>query len=205
MRKFLVTSLLLGISIHAIFHATGLYPYVRSILRPLRPSMNDTRSDDIFISRKQPKGTVLLVHGMNFDASKMEPLGREMAQFGFEVFIPRLAGHRGLRSETHEYTAEKWSDQMLAWSDRLKPRKICSGFSLGGLLVVQNYLEGRIDCDRFLLFAPALALRTPIPVAEWVEKLWPMAFSIPSGIPDDYKHFSILGLATTFPIWIFRS
>jgi esterase/lipase len=137
---------------------------------------------------------------MNFEASKLIPLGEVLHQMGYKVLIPRLAAHRGDAEETKRDPTAIWQQQFEKWRTEIQGPLVCMGYSLGGLLVTSEHLKGRLQCERFILFAPALAARTSLSTVKFVEKIWPADWMIPSGIPDNYKHFTYLGLAPSFAL-----
>jgi alpha-beta hydrolase superfamily lysophospholipase len=169
--KWTLTLLVAAISYG--LYSTGLYVYFKSIARPIQPSGFETADQDIVFKVPRPRGTVLLLHGMNFEASKLIPLGEVLHQMGYKVLIPRLAAHRGDAEDTKRDPTAIWQQQFEKWRTEIQGPLVCMGYSLGGLLVTSEHLKGRLQCERFILFAPALAARTSLSTVKFVEKIWP--------------------------------
>ncbi len=183
-----------------LLHTWGVWGYIRSVAGPIQPSPNSHKSAGTLLYKAFAKGEVLLIHGLNFDADKLLPLAHVFHEAGYQVKVPRLAGHRGNLKETFSDTSQAWNDQFNEFNKDFKTPEVCSGYSLGGLLPVERFLNGKLNCERFVLFAPAFSTNTPGRAAEFLEAVLPRDFQVPSGIPGDYKHFAHLGLGPTFAL-----
>ncbi len=200
-RYWLIAIILLPVIALMYFsNSWGAWTYVRSLWRNHAPSPNAHRNDDLFLAADKARGSVLLLHGLNFEASKLRSLGEVFRSEGFDVMIPRLAGHRGQVEETLVDPLQLWFGQVHEWQVSLKKPIICAGYSMGGLLLVERHLAEKIKCHRFILFAPALAIRTPGFLAEWLERWTPRHFKYPSGIPPEYVHFDHVGLGPSYAL-----
>ncbi len=188
--------LLVGLAYYS--YTWGVWNYVFSVSGNIAPSPNARRSDDTYFKAESPKGNVLLMHGLNFDASKLHDLAGVFLAQNHGVLVPRLSGHRGAMSETLIVPTEIWLKQVEEWQAGLEKPLVCAGYSLGGLLVTERYLKGALDCEKFVLFAPAFALRTPNSVAKFFRAMMPSSFTVPSGIPHAYMHFDHPGIGPTF-------
>lgn len=199
-KKFaaVLTVALLGIAY--LIYSWGLWTYFFSVSGEIPPSPNARRSDDTFLKADHPKGSVLLLHGLNFDASKLHDLGHLFVAQDYGVLVPRLIGHRGRIEETLSLPTEQWFAQIREWSAGLEKPMVCAGYSLGGLLVTERFLKGELECSSFILFAPAFALRTPGFLTDFLERMTPSSFTVPSGIPLEYMHFDHPGLGPTYAL-----
>lgn len=171
-----------------------------SVSGDIAPSPNARRSDDTFFKAEKERGRLLLLHGLNFDASKLHDLAQVFVGADHSVLVPRLVGHRGSIEETMSVPTELWLKQIEDWQAGLEKPIVCAGYSLGGLLVTERYLKGALDCEKFVLFAPALALKTPNFVAKFLKAMTPSSTTVPSGIPPAYMHFDHPGLGPTFAL-----
>lgn len=186
------------LSVGYLSFAWGVWPYVFSVSGTIMPSPNTKKTAGNMLFKPNAKGEVLLVHGLNFEADKMMPLAHVFFDAGFLVKVPRLAGHRGNLAETFYDPTPNWIAQFGEIAKQEKGPTVCAGYSMGGLLVVERFLAGQIQCAKFVLFAPAFASLTPEYAAAFLQAVLPASFQVPSGIPGDYKHFDRLGLAPTF-------
>jgi len=202
MRKAALYTLIAGFTVLSVlayyFYTWGIWNYVFSVRGTIRPSPNAHLSDDSFLKAEPPLGSVLLLHGLNFESSKMQEIAHIFLERKYSVLIPRLSGHRGAIEETLTVPTETWFKQFAEWKTALEKPLICAGYSLGGLLVTERYLSGELDCEKFILFAPAFALRTPHFVAELFAAITPSSLTVPSGIPHAYMHFDHPGIGPTF-------
>lgn len=196
----IAAALLLGALAIYLVYSWGLWTYAISISGDIAPSPNARRSDDVFLRAERPKGSILLLHGLNFDASKLIPLAELLRNNGYSVLVPRLVGHRGAIEETLTVPTELWFNQIAEWQAGLERPLICVGYSLGGLLVLERQLQAELKCERMILFAPALRLRTPGMLAEFFMRMTPSSFTVPSGIPNAYMHFDHPGLGPTYAL-----
>lgn len=185
----------------------GGVAYFKGAWQPRTPSPNEDKTEDRFFERVGARGSVLLLHGLNFEAEAMYSLGQIFHDLGFQVLVPRLAGHRGRVEETYEDLLPTWRQQLIGWHDRLLPSQaraeastpiVCAGYSLGALFLVEEFLLGHLDCDQFVLFSPALALRSPQWLNHLARSIFPKSFTVQSGIPQNYKHFASLGMGSSF-------
>ncbi len=199
-KKFAIFLAVLCLILGYLSYSWGLWTYIFSISGTVPPSPNARRSDDTFFKADGATGRVLLVHGLNFDASKLHPLAELFVAEKQSVLVPRLAGHRGAIEETLSVPTEIWFSQVREWKAGLESPLTCAGYSLGGLLVTERYLKGELECSGFVLFAPAFALRTPGVLADFLIRMTPSSFTVPSGIPQAYMHFDHPGLGPTYAL-----
>jgi len=183
-----------------VIHSWGIYHYLISVVHAPAPSPNSKKSAGTLMFKPFKKGEALLIHGLNFDADKLLPAGMLIHQAGFQVTIPRLAGHRGILSETFGNPVPAWQGQFEEFNRGFNAPGVCAGYSMGGLLVVERFLAGKLNCASFVLFAPAFATYTPDFGADFLRWILPERFQVRSGIPGDYKHFDHLGLGPTWGV-----
>lgn len=184
------------------FKSWGIVHYVSGAFSSHAPSPYADRSDDIRLAPAHlpSQGEAILLHGLNFEAEKMSDLGRIFQNLNLDVFIPRLAGHRGNLDETKINPMDMWREQVANWNFRARHPLTCVGYSLGGLLIVERYLSGHLNCDRFVLFAPALAVQMPTVLSTWFDLFVPYSLVVPSAIPNGYRHFDKVGLGPTLAV-----
>jgi alpha-beta hydrolase superfamily lysophospholipase len=125
----------------------------------------------------QSKSFALLVHGLNTRPSSMASVSRSLNAAGIHVTPVTLAGHeefpadatrvvqRERRTELRRATRERWHADVEDGYRRLSEiahdgQRFFVGYSLGGLLGVELILAGRLQFDRMILLAPALAMHT---------------------------------------------
>lgn len=201
MRSLLIV-ILTAAGLFLISHQLGLITYLVSVQKTYKyPSPHSHRSDDQLLTASAPKGTILLLHGLNFDPVGFKDLAELFKSLNYSTFIPRLGGHRGQPEETLESQIKIWQKQIEIWGRSFHRPLICAGFSMGGLLVLESQLAERIQCDRIILFAPALALKTPDWIVKIARRFMPKDFQYMSGVPHNYRHFDRLGLGVTFSVF----
>ena len=182
----------------------GAWTYFKSVMGSFNsPSPNSAKTEDRRLRSSKPAaGRAIVIHGLNFDADGMLPLGEMLSRdFGYDALVVRMAGHRGNLEETFKDPLPIWRDQFRSWQQSHPAPWLCVGYSMGGLLLLEGHRRGDFECSAFLLFAPALALRTPDWMIRAARAVTPSRLKIPSGIPQNYKHFDFLGLAPTFALF----
>jgi esterase/lipase len=183
-------------------HRWGVTTYLLGIWGPLNhPSPNSNRTQDILLTSPAPKGQVLILHGLNFDAEGMRPLAEVFQELGFNVLAPRLAAHRGNFDEMYSQLQTTWQEQIEAWG-KIGPRPlVCVGYSMGGLVVIAAHMQDHVHCDYLFAFSPALSLRTPEWVIQFGRRLLPEKIKFPSAIPSAYRHFDQISLNPSFSLF----
>ena len=139
------------------------------------------------------KGVALVVHGLNLQPRKMDPLCDELRKIGFASLRISLAGHGKGENKNLSISAQTWIDQVDqakrkidTFSSKHNVSKIYLGYSLGGLLGLVTMLKSdQQTYDKVILFAPAISLH-------WFTKLMKstyllgQSFSLPSMTPKEY-------------------
>lgn len=121
-----------------------------------------------FSSMPTADKAIMLVHGLNADASVMDDLANYFTHHNFVVYRLGLTGHyesdKVKRLENFQkVTAQRWkTDVKLAWQKVVKnhPRlpKYLLGYSLGGLVAASLGNEGLIKPKKYVFLTPALQL-----------------------------------------------
>lgn len=126
----------------------------------------------VHLSGRPELPAVLLIHGFTGSPYELTFLAHRLNEAGYEVRIPRLAGHGTSREDFLQTGAKDWyRDSLDAYLDLRSsfPRVIVGGLSMGGLLAIS--LAAAHPVDRLLLYAPALSLQNRW--AGMANILWP--------------------------------
>lgn len=136
------------------------------------------------------KGSALVVHGLNLIPERMSPIGETLEQAGFDTLNLDLTGIRDMDKFRH-VNLEKWKDDIRSGFKELKTKQrgektLIVGFSLGGMLTINQILEGNISADKVVYFAPAISMTK---FAHFIENFFflPSSTRIPSFGPAGYK------------------
>lgn len=162
--------------------------------RVLKPDWSRTQ----ILKADQPRGGVLLVHGLSDSPYIMRGIATHLQQQGWSVVVLRLPGHGTAPSALLKVKWQDWAAAVrLAARDirsSLGPDKplVLGGFSTGGALCVEYALAQRQGEDlpkpaQILLFSPAIGVSPLARFAATVDML--------SGIPG----LSRLGWETRMP------
>jgi len=101
----------------------------------------------------------LLIHGFTGAPTEMRPLGEYLADQGYSVLGPRLAGHGTQIEDMNRMTWGDWSNSVLDGWHLLQPltkRIFIIGLSMGGVLALYH--------SSFLLAAGVVSLSTPFQI-----------------------------------------
>lgn len=176
----------------------GALTYLTGVARSAgQASPYEKLTEDIVLPTPKPAGSALILHGMNVEAGAMRAIGATMQKYRYLAYIPRLAGHRGVPEETLVDQSETWQRQVEQWARALPGPRVCVGYSMGAVLLLEAQLAGRIDCARMVLFAPALSTHIPDWVVALLRPIWPLGLRLPSAIPVEYRHFARTGGGTS--------
>lgn len=157
---------------------------------------------------ESPQGVVLLVHGLNLYAPRMDVLGEWFLSHNYDVLRVSLAGHgdsvnpelstgkidHDRKIAFQSTSAQQWLDELeqavhvaRARANQHQVPLVYLGFSLGGLIgtVLQQRSAEQPSFDRMILLAPALAMTA------WANVLRPLKpfpkVGIPAFTPKKYK------------------
>jgi carboxylesterase len=130
---------------------------------------------------------ILLSHGFTGSPASMTPWGRNLADQGYTVRVPRLPGHGTRWQDLNQVGWDDWCDELDAALTALRARcdrvAVC-GLSMGGALSLRLAEQRPNDVDALVLVNPAVTTNDPrlklLPVLKHV---------IPSlpGIGNDIK------------------
>jgi carboxylesterase len=130
---------------------------------------------------------VLLSHGFTGSPASMKPWGQDLAERGFSVRVPRLAGHGTHWRDLNRVGWDHWYAELDATLSELRATcdkvAVC-GLSMGGALALRLGELRPDDVDALVLVNPAIAMRS------WQLRLLPaLKHVIPStpGIGNDIK------------------
>lgn len=147
----------------------------------------------------------VLFHGLSDSPFFMREIASILYEQGFDVLVPLLPGH-GLREADEAMSdnelAERWQahvDDIVALADDMGETLIVGGFSTGGALAVEQYLDEGDSIDGIMLFSGALALSEN---AESMSRIWGIKWvakiidgSYVTHGPNPYKYPHVAGFA----------
>lgn len=117
----------------------------------------------------------VLIHGLSDSPFFMREIAQVLFDEGFTVFVPLLPGH-GKRDADDDMSdwdlAERWQshvDDVISIAGNMGDTLIVGGFSTGGALAVEHYLDQGEGIDGLMLFSGALALSEN---AEGMSRIW---------------------------------
>jgi esterase/lipase len=146
----------------------------------------------------EPRGNILLIHGLNLKPSKMLPLAQRLCtpSNGLQCTILTLSGHEEDTSETMDGAdAETWKTETFEAIQSLRSKAIATrtplflvGYSLGGLMGTwgaQSRPEDNKIFDAMVLIAPAI-------FPKWYTRITPYLplpdhFHLPSKNHPEYR------------------
>lgn len=126
---------------------------------PQAKSRNIPLNHQPFFERRGPTG-VLMLHGYSGSPGELRPMGQALADAGYTVHGPLLAGHGGAPSQLFGVTWEDWlasAENGLQQIHAQCALVFVCGFSAGGLLALR--LAAREPVAGVIALAPALRLR----------------------------------------------
>ncbi len=135
-----------------------------------------------------------MIHGLNQDPRSLDALILELQRVGFHAYRPILAGH--LEKTSEPFPSEVWVNETTAAIVAARKRYpnlpiLLVGYSLGGALATLSASEpGEPPTPTaMVLIAPALSLRWPLDVAEYLDVTPRSVLEFPSLAPDGYRRF----------------
>ena len=162
--------------------------------------IEDPASPRLFIQSWMPtegqrKGTILITHGISEHSECYDPVGKALAQEGWNVFGWDLQGHG--RSPGKRGYVKHFSDFRRDLRSVIKEIKqdqdikstpfILIGHSMGGLITLRFMLEDDLpSIDTFILSSPAIGIVVEVPkykdaLAHWLNTVWP-SVTLPSEV-----------------------
>lgn len=147
----------------------------------------------------------VLVHGLSDSPFFMREIANILFSEGFTVVVPLLPGH-GKREADDDMSdwdlAERWQshvDDVITLADSMGDTLIVGGFSTGGALAVEHYLDEGGNIDGLMLFSGALALSEN---AEGMSRIWGIKLlakivdgSYETHGPNPHKYPNVAGFA----------
>lgn len=145
--------------------------------------------------RQESDGVFLVVHGLNLKPEKMDSLVIWLTSIGYDVMRVALSGHHGDDSEIKQVTRQKWLDDLDIAKKIAKDFSTAHsgapiyylGYSLGGALGLDSYLNRGGGFSKLLLLAPALSVRTPEELIRFLARQYGMGFTIPGAGHAEYR------------------
>lgn len=107
---------------------------------------------------------VLLSHGFTGSPASMVDWGRDLAERGYTVRVPRLPGHGTTWQEMNRTTWRDWYGALDRELDVLRERcdaVVVAGLSMGGCLALRLAEQRPADVEGVVLVNPAVASRDP--------------------------------------------
>lgn len=173
---------------------TTLYTYTESTL---------TAADGLALYTQswqaaQPKGTIVLIHGISEHSTRYRHVGEYWATHGYTVHTMDLRGHgrspgkRILVRQIEEHSRDVGT--LLAWARQQEPTRplFLFGHSMGGLIVTYYTLTQSPELNGVILSGPALKLNGASPLLVAIGHLiarvyptFPMAKIDTTGISRD--------------------
>jgi alpha-beta hydrolase superfamily lysophospholipase len=170
------------------------------------PVLRSEGNAPFMLSHDKPSEKVaVLIHGLSDSPFFMREIANILYHQGFDVLVPLLPGH-GLRDASDDMTdgdlAERWQahvDEVIALADTMGDTLVVGGFSTGGALAVEHYLDEGKNIDGLMLFSGALALSEN---AESMSRIWGIKWvakvidgSYVTHGPNPYKYPHVAGFA----------
>lgn len=140
-----------------------------------------------FAARGNPKGVVLLTHGMNLKPACMDPLALELSGAGYEVFRPAFTGHCGPNEAYLNVSAAQWEADAkrfhgLAAAKAAALKKPLYLVAYSFTAPVFQTQSQDLPFRARVYFAPALATKFWFPVVKWIANVFPN-FTYQSRVP----------------------
>jgi|GEM_PF-689835 len=152
-----------------------------------QPSFRET-------SQPQPRGVVVVVHGLNQRPTSMDTLCGFLRELGFHTYRITLTGHSQLPGRY--FSSEPWIQDLRTALNDVEGRfpnlpVHVIGYSLGGLVSVRVIdTSYTVRPASLILIAPALSLRSIVQSARLLRLFPSTTISIRNLAPRDYKLFN---------------
>lgn len=141
------------------------------------PALRNDGNAPFILFQEEDSPIVVLTHGLSDSPFFVSALADELYHSGYTVVAPLLPGH-GLKvadaDMEDEQLAERWQAHLAAVIElalKSTDKVIVGGFSTGGALSVDYYLNHPDNVSGILLFSGALALNGNV---ESLSKIWGM-------------------------------
>jgi len=159
----------------------------------------------------QPRGVLVVSHGMNTYPPAMDEFGESFAKDGYEVFRPGFWGHHGDTEEFLGVTSHEWLEdahrihaEAKARADSLGVPLYLLAYSFSGLIF--QVLSEKLPFTKRVYLAPAIALHFWYLPLMWLVRLIPW-LTFRSIIPEGYVAsrrtglFSVLAMDFFYLRW----
>ncbi|MBJ2127771.1 alpha/beta fold hydrolase [Alteromonas sp. IB21] len=157
------------------------------------------------LTNKESDNVAVLIHGLSDSPFFMREIANILFEQGFTVVVPLLPGH-GKRDADDDMSdwdlAERWQqhiDDVINLANSMGDTLLVGGFSTGGALAVEHYLDSAENIDGLMLFSGALALSDN---AEGMSRIWGIKLlaqmidgSYETHGPNPYKYPNVAGFA----------
>lgn len=154
---------------------------------------------------------VLLSHGFTGSPASMTPWGRDLAERGHTVRVPRLPGHGTTWQEMNTTRWSDWYGELDAALTELRSRcetVAVGGLSMGGCLALKLAEDRPDDVDSLVLVNPAVSVRRfdvkLVPVLQHVLASMPGIgndIKKPGGDEIGYDRTPLKALASQLHMW----
>ncbi|MEZ4753806.1 MAG: alpha/beta hydrolase [Bdellovibrionota bacterium] len=148
---------------------------------------------------KTPKGSIILLPGLNFKPEKMDELANLLNQTGYDTYRLSLTGN--FQGSPEASSQANWFSQIKDSWCRAKANNsskiILAGLSMGGSLAV-NFVDKNpnFKIDKLLLFAPAIEIKFYANFLYGITWLRFFDVSLPSFTPEAYRAKKFTSLKT---------
>ena len=166
---------------------------------------NEGNSPFILHHDKPTENVAVLFHGLSDSPYFMKAIAGVLFDNGFNVVVPLLPGHGKREADadmSDSQLAERWQahvDEVMTMAAQLGEKVYIGGFSTGGALAVDHYLDNPDSLDGIMLFSGALALSDN---AETMWKIWGIKLlarlidgDYETRGPNPYKYPAVAGFA----------
>ncbi|WP_137166125.1 alpha/beta hydrolase [Salinimonas lutimaris] len=166
---------------------------------------NEGNSPFILHHDKPVNNVAVLFHGLSDSPYFMQAIAGVLFDNGFNVVVPLLPGHGKREADadmSDSQLAERWQthvDEIMTLAAPLGEKVYIGGFSTGGALAVDQYLDEPDSVDGIMLFSGALALSDN---AETMWKIWGIKLlarlidgDYATRGPNPYKYPAVAGFA----------
>lgn len=152
-----------------------------------------------FTTESEPKGTFLVVHGLNIRPSALDQICGFLAGLGYHSYRVTLRGHNQPVEET--FPAAEWQRDVTTAYSLVRERfptlpTYTLGYSIGGLLLT-DMVDSQSPPERpkgMVLLAPAISLRPIVNISSSLAISPPAPWSIPNVAPAAYRRYELTPL-----------
>lgn len=187
-----------------------------SLANPARFEQDWNRSFELTVPN--PRGGVLLLHGLSDSPYSMRHLAETFAHQGYYVFALRLPGHGTIPGMLFEAKHQDWSAAVRLAANHVKEQAgaeghfFVGGYSNGAALSIEYTLDSLTEPnlatpDQLFLFSPAIGVSRLAVFAQWQLALGKIPFLETLGWLDilpEYDPFKYNSFPTNAGLQIYR-